>query len=421
MADLTHLDPSGAARMVDVAAKSVTHREATATGRITLSAQALAAIRDGNAKKGDVLAVARVAGIMAAKRTSDLIPLCHPLPLTSVTLDLTLGDDQIVATSTCATDGKTGVEMEALTAVSVALLTIYDMAKALDRGMMIEGIRLLAKSGGRSGDWRAEVSPLESHLADGTALEERETVQARERPLVQTKDDLARIIVAEGGGPHYVYILCQPANGQKTAPGTPFYVGIGQGGRLFAHEEEARDPAVQSAKVEIIRQLWRTGHDVVRVIDSVHATEPWRREEELINAIGCALDGSGPLTNAQRYAPSLTVSGVELRKYAADSVVRDNPNAIPPGFKLAETKLMAGPRRPTTATSVFGKIVAMAELHPGATGAELIRLLSSIDFSGNKSAYTQGGGVSAAWLAGYIEGAFYRSDRQHLQAYCEQE
>ena len=155
MSNLTHLDPTGAARMVDVGAKPVTRREATATGRITLSPETLRAIRDGSARKGDVIAVARIAGIMAAKRTSELIPLCHPLPLTRVTLDLDLGTDAIAATATCATDGKTGVEMEALTAVSVALLTIYDMAKALDRAMTIEGIRLLAKSGGRSGDWRA--------------------------------------------------------------------------------------------------------------------------------------------------------------------------------------------------------------------------------------------------------------------------
>ncbi len=141
--------------MVDVAAKPITAREAVATGRITMSTQALAAIRDGSAKKGDVLAVARVAGIMAAKRTSELIPLCHPLPLTRVSVDLTLGDDAITATATCATDGKTGVEMEGLTAVSIALLTIYDMTKALDRGMAITGIRLLAKTGGASGDWSA--------------------------------------------------------------------------------------------------------------------------------------------------------------------------------------------------------------------------------------------------------------------------
>ena len=141
--------------MVDVGGKAMTSRQATATGRITMSDEALAAIRDGLVKKGDVLAVARVAGIMAAKRTSDLIPLCHPLPLTRVVLDLVIEDDGIAATATCATDGKTGVEMEALTAVSVALLTVYDMAKALDRGMVIGGVQLLAKSGGKSGDWQA--------------------------------------------------------------------------------------------------------------------------------------------------------------------------------------------------------------------------------------------------------------------------
>jgi cyclic pyranopterin phosphate synthase len=155
MTGLTHLDAEGHARMVDVGGKAVTAREATATGRITMSGEALAAIRDGLVKKGDVLAVARVAGIMAAKRTSDLVPLCHPLPLTRVALDLVIEDDGIAATATCATDGKTGVEMEALTAVSVALLTVYDMAKALDRGMVIDGVRLLAKSGGKSGHWRA--------------------------------------------------------------------------------------------------------------------------------------------------------------------------------------------------------------------------------------------------------------------------
>ncbi|MDB5695230.1 MAG: moaC [Sphingomonas bacterium] len=155
MADLTHLDAAGAAHMVDVGAKAVTAREATATGRITMSAFALDAIRTGTAKKGDVLAVARVAGIMAAKRTSDLIPLCHPLPLTRVALDLRLGDGAITATATCATDAKTGVEMEALTAVSVALLTIYDMAKALDKHMVLQDIKVLTKTGGTSGNWTA--------------------------------------------------------------------------------------------------------------------------------------------------------------------------------------------------------------------------------------------------------------------------
>lgn len=155
MSRLTHLDADGAAHMVDVGDKAVTQRRAVATGRIAIAPDALAAIRDGSAKKGDVLAVARVAGIMAAKKTADLIPLCHPLPLTRVTLDLTLDDAGITATALTATDGKTGVEMEALTAVSVALLTIYDMAKAMDRAMTISDIRLLEKAGGASGDWRA--------------------------------------------------------------------------------------------------------------------------------------------------------------------------------------------------------------------------------------------------------------------------
>jgi cyclic pyranopterin phosphate synthase len=153
---LTHLDEDGAARMVDVSAKAETKREAVAEGRILIAADALAAIRAGAVKKGDVLAVARVAGIMAAKKTADLIPLCHPLPITGVTLDLTIEADGVRATATVGTTYGTGVEMEALTAISVALLTIYDMAKALDRGMRIGEVRLLAKSGGRSGDWKAD-------------------------------------------------------------------------------------------------------------------------------------------------------------------------------------------------------------------------------------------------------------------------
>ncbi len=150
---LTHLDADGSAHMVDVGGKAVTRRRAVATGRIAMSAGALAAIRDGLVKKGDVLAVARVAGIMAAKRTSDLIPLCHPLPLTKASIDFTFEDGAIRVHATAATDGKTGVEMEALTAASAALLTIYDMAKAIDKAMVIEGICVLEKQGGKSGDW----------------------------------------------------------------------------------------------------------------------------------------------------------------------------------------------------------------------------------------------------------------------------
>lgn len=153
--DLTHLDATGAARMVDVSAKTETERRAVATGRITMSHRAAAAIGAGDVPKGDVLAAARIAGIMAAKRTGELIPLCHPLPITSAAIDLLVEEDGVVATATVTTTARTGIEMEAMTAVSVALLTIYDMAKAVDKGMTIGGIRLLSKSGGKSGDWTA--------------------------------------------------------------------------------------------------------------------------------------------------------------------------------------------------------------------------------------------------------------------------
>ncbi|MBC7986468.1 MAG: cyclic pyranopterin monophosphate synthase MoaC [Sphingomonadaceae bacterium] len=156
MSGLTHIGEDGAARMVDVSGKARSAREATATGRIEMTRETAAGIRAGDVAKGDVLGVARIAGIMAAKKTGDLIPLCHPLPLSGVTLDLALDDGGVTATATVRTTHETGVEMEALIAVSVALLTIYDMAKALDRGMTIGGVRLLAKSGGRSGDWRAD-------------------------------------------------------------------------------------------------------------------------------------------------------------------------------------------------------------------------------------------------------------------------
>jgi cyclic pyranopterin phosphate synthase len=155
---LSHLDAHGRARMVDVSAKDVTTREATARGRIALRPETLALIVEGRVPKGDVLAVARVAGIMAAKRTPDLVPLCHPLPLSAV--DVQLEPDHaastIEITATVRTTAQTGVEMEALTAVSVAALTVYDMCKAVERTIRIEGIRLIAKSGGKSGDFRAD-------------------------------------------------------------------------------------------------------------------------------------------------------------------------------------------------------------------------------------------------------------------------
>ena len=155
MSKLTHLDESGAAHMVDVSSKADTVREAVAEGRITMSAEALTAIKKGSAKKGDVLATARIAGIMAAKKTSDLIPLCHPLMLSKVSVDFAFEEGGIRATATARLTGQTGVEMEAMTATSIALLTIYDMAKALDKAMVISGVRLLSKTGGKSGAWHA--------------------------------------------------------------------------------------------------------------------------------------------------------------------------------------------------------------------------------------------------------------------------
>jgi cyclic pyranopterin phosphate synthase len=153
MSGLTHLDAQGAAHMVDVSAKTVTQRTATATGRITMNAAALEAIRTSALAKGDALSVARVAGIMAAKRTSDLIPLCHPLPITKVSVEFSFEEGAIAVLATVRVAGQTGVEMEAMTAASVALLTIYDMGKALDKAMVIDAVRLLEKQGGKSGDW----------------------------------------------------------------------------------------------------------------------------------------------------------------------------------------------------------------------------------------------------------------------------
>ena len=156
MAELTHLDPQGNARMVDIGGKAETRRMAIAAGRIRMSDKALAAIREGEVPKGDVLAAARIAGIMAAKRTADLIPLCHPLALDAVTVDFTFEENALAATATASLSGRTGVEMEAMTAVSIALLTSYDMAKAIDKTMVIDAVQLIAKRGGKSGDWRRQ-------------------------------------------------------------------------------------------------------------------------------------------------------------------------------------------------------------------------------------------------------------------------
>ena len=155
MNGLTHLGEDGAARMVDVSSKAPSERVAIASGRITMSDKALDAIRAGDVMKGDVLGTARIAGIMAAKRTGELIPLCHPLGLEAVSIEFAIEDTAITATATTSLTGKTGVEMEAMVAVSTALLTIYDMAKAIDKAMVIGEVRLIEKRGGKSGVWKA--------------------------------------------------------------------------------------------------------------------------------------------------------------------------------------------------------------------------------------------------------------------------
>jgi cyclic pyranopterin monophosphate synthase len=161
VADLTHVGADGEARMVDVSAKAETARMARAAGAIRMRAETLAAIRDNALAKGDVLAVAKIAGVMAAKRTAELVPLCHPLPLTDVqvTLSLDASLPGVRVEATARTTGRTGVEMEAITAVAVSLVTVYDMAKSHDKGMVITDVRLMEKSGGRSGHWRADEGP----------------------------------------------------------------------------------------------------------------------------------------------------------------------------------------------------------------------------------------------------------------------
>lgn len=161
MADFTHFDEAGNAVMVDVSDKQETERVAVAAGRVLMQPETARLIADHGFKKGDVLSVAQLAGIMGAKRTPDLIPLCHPLALTKVTVDLELVDGAVEIRATCKLKGRTGVEMEALTAVAVAALTVYDMCKAVDKGMQITDIRLVSKTGGKSGTWTAVDGPQE--------------------------------------------------------------------------------------------------------------------------------------------------------------------------------------------------------------------------------------------------------------------
>jgi len=177
MSKLTHLDDSGAARMVDVSDKAASEREAVAEATITLSADAFAAVMSGTAKKGDVLATARIAGIMAAKKTSELIPLCHPIALTKANVDFEPDAERnaIRIVATAKTTGQTGVEMEALTAASIAALTIYDMVKAVDKAAVIAGVRLVSKSGGKSGDFVAPTAEKQAYRSSGLRSRARPT------------------------------------------------------------------------------------------------------------------------------------------------------------------------------------------------------------------------------------------------------
>ena len=221
------------------------------------------------------------------------------------------------------------------------------------------------------------------------------------KDLIADQEHLSRLLAASHGR-HYVYVLCKASEGTDLEP---FYVGIGQGDRVFTHEAEARETTLESRKLHQIRALWRSGRDVVRVLDGIYESEPWQREEELINDFGLLKDGTGILTNEQRYARSHVVGGSELRKYASDG------NELPQNFIRRNTRLKVGPEIPSSRTSVYGKICAVLESHPGVTGAELVELLLEVDFSRNKSAYTSTGNVSRPWLAKYIDGGFYQKNR----------
>jgi hypothetical protein len=223
----------------------------------------------------------------------------------------------------------------------------------------------------------------------------------RGKVRIGDREQLSRLLDASRSS-HYVYVLCKAADELDLEP---FYVGIGQGDRVFAHETEASETARSSRKLDQIRALWKEGREVIRVLDSTYQSEPWQREEELINEFGLLKDGTGVLTNEQRYAESRLTNGVELRKYAFDG------NELPKNFIRRDTRLKVGPEVPKSTTSVYGKICAVLIRHPGVTGAELVELLLKVNFSQNKSAYTSAGAVSRPWLAKYIDGGFYQKNR----------
>jgi len=220
---------------------------------------------------------------------------------------------------------------------------------------------------------------------------------ATDKLVVDDRETLMRIL-SDGARPFYVYLLCVPP---ATLHMRPFYVGIGQSDRVFSHEDEAKLETSTGRKVQEIRRIWKSGQNVVQVIDGFFAQEPWEREESLINFFGLVKDGTGILMNEQRYSPSHVREGVELRKYANDG------NNLPANFIRRSTRLRPGPRVPKNSYSVYGKICKVLERDPAVTGEELVELLLDVDFSGNKSAYTKDGAVSRPWLAKYIDGGFY--------------
>lgn len=216
---------------------------------------------------------------------------------------------------------------------------------------------------------------------------------------ISTAADLLKSL-GSADGSHYVYVLCEAVNSADR----PFYVGIGQGQRIFAHEDEARESQANSRKLQRIREIWERGEEVVRYLDSFHQVEPWNREAELINKWGLLKDGTGILTNEQRYAESGIQGSIVLRKYA------EHGNRLPPNFKSRSLRLLSGPRKPKGENSVYGKIYDKLDENPGVTGEQLVELLLSVDFSDNKSAYTQSGEINLPWLAKYIDGGFYKKN-----------
>ena len=226
-----------------------------------------------------------------------------------------------------------------------------------------------------------------------------------------------RSIMSRRKEKHYVYVLRKPDDKFSFgAIGTPFYVGLGQGERMYSHEKEAENNvAGNDRKLAEISNIVHSGKEVIYTIDSWHHKEPWTREADLIADIGCLYDRTGPLTNANSYRKSKVIDGIETRKYAPIYGGGREPGNYIRDFRLKRTNLMVGPRTPKTRKSVFGKMYTVLETNPGITGEEFVIQLMEVDFSGNKSAYTQSGRVSTEWLIGYIEGGYFRKGCLYFQ------